>query len=259
MKCPSPWPFPKSHWICSQCNLDCILVPFCHCSTNPFPPLSRRYQIWSEKLHWTEWAKTVIVINVVSCFWPHFKRQGSVGYGSAFFFFFCTIFPDPRLLKSKCIFASSWVCSNADLWKRLFGKIIICFLLSHTPRMLLTGSHIVTPPEHISVVVYWETEGGRVSCDYFPRSLNKSFWLFFFWRTFLRFLRGVQTPQRLRTAGLPQLALHHAPGILATDTKGISKGGSNKRLKTGEKFGKWTEAWRAKTLPHRRPRDRALQ
>lgn len=87
MKCPSPWPFPKSHWICSQCNLDCILVPFCHCSTNPFPPLSRRYQIWSEKLHWTEWAKTVIVINV-SCFWPHFKRQGSVGYGSAFFFFF---------------------------------------------------------------------------------------------------------------------------------------------------------------------------
>lgn len=24
MKGPSPWPFPKSQWICSQCNLDCI-------------------------------------------------------------------------------------------------------------------------------------------------------------------------------------------------------------------------------------------
>lgn len=122
MKCPSPWPFPKSHWICSQCNLDCILVPFCHCSTNPFPPLSRRYQIWSEKLHWTEWAKTVIVINVVSCFWPHFKRQGSVGYGSAFFFFFLHNFPRSTSSEKQmhlCIFLGLLKCRPLEetLWK----------------------------------------------------------------------------------------------------------------------------------------------
>ena len=179
MKCPSPWPFPKSHWICSQCNLDCILVPFCHCSTNPFPPLSRRYQIWSEKLHWTEWAKTVIVINVVSCFWPYFKRQGSVGYGSAFF----SLHSFPRSTSSEkqmhlCIFLALLKCRplGETLWRKDHHLLS---LITHTPRMPLTGSCVVTPPEHLCVVVYGETGGGRVSCDYFPRSLNKSFWLFF--------------------------------------------------------------------------------
>lgn len=49
-----------------------------------------------------------------------------------FFFSFGAIFPDLHLLKSKCIFAFSWVCTNADLWKRFFGKIIICPVLFHT-------------------------------------------------------------------------------------------------------------------------------
>ena len=66
-------------------------------------------------------------------------------------------------------------------------------------------------PRHFFVVVCCETGGGRVSCDYFPRSLNRSFWLFFL-GSFSQILRG--TPQRLTTAGLPQLALLHALGVL---------------------------------------------
>ena len=58
---------------------------------------------------------------------------------------------------------------------------------------------------------------GRVSCDYFPRSLNRSFWLFFL-GSFSQILRG--TPQKLTTAGLPQLADIHT----SWHPKGISKG-----------------------------------
>lgn len=41
-KRPSPWPFPQSHGIGSECNLDCIGVLFGPCSTNSLALLSRR-------------------------------------------------------------------------------------------------------------------------------------------------------------------------------------------------------------------------
>lgn len=102
MKCPPPQPLPRSHWICSEGNLDCVLVLFYACSTNPSLFLAEGIPFK---------VKSYMELNndVVGCFWATLKRCGSGGL-----FWFCfgfAFFPDPYLLKSDWV----RVCPKADL------------------------------------------------------------------------------------------------------------------------------------------------
>lgn len=55
MRCPSPWPYPKSPGICSECKLGCILVLFCHCSISSLPLQNRKYQTeWKGRVDWMD-------------------------------------------------------------------------------------------------------------------------------------------------------------------------------------------------------------
>lgn len=132
MKCPPPWPLPKSHWICSECNLDCILVLFYHCFSNPSLPLSSRYHIWSEKLHWTERVKTTMLLAISG---PHLKDVVLQGFVCLFvclgFLFYFLHFSQIRIFEEHMNLLG--FVQRQTSGRDFFWKIVICFLHRQPP------------------------------------------------------------------------------------------------------------------------------
>lgn len=198
---------------------------FCHCSTNSLVVLSRKYQIQSEKIHWTEWAKTVIVINV-GYFWATFKKKknDSVGLFILFIYLFLRFSQIHMVWWCKCI--------SLGLSQGRLRKIITVIAHSrdaaHVASVPALTTRLRCPANtRLFVVVFYEAVRGKVSSDYTSWSLNQSFWLFFFF-----FLGSFSPLKQLRATSLSHLGLLWAHGFLTTDVKGISQGYSkNNRLK----------------------------
>lgn len=184
-------------------------------------------------------GKGVIVINVVvSYFWATFKKTGFCRHGASFFFS-PPIFPHLHLLKGQwCVF---WrLFQSRPLGETLFKAHYLLSPITHPqeaarrPVCWSTPLACRLPRTCQLLVVFCEASGRRGSWAYLPWS--KQPFDCFFWSDFLRLLEGTQTapptPQKLRTAGLSQLAFLQALGVFATNTKRISKGYSkNNRLK----------------------------